>query len=142
MEVFKNLDLEGVDVGGKREESFEEETGTVLDLEQKDVSDYIYRLHSELGKSQLSIIANTSIVKLIILTTRDKSYLSEKVRQFIKKRVFEQEFSDYDTPFRYRADIDDMRNRERVWEQKKSEIGEDFMKENSMKRKLNKLLDD
>jgi len=51
-------------------------------------------------KSQLTVIADQAVVKVLKLTRKSKKYLSDPLKAMIDNKVYETKFKDYDRPFK------------------------------------------
>jgi hypothetical protein len=52
-----------------------------------------------LTKSQLTIVADSSVVKVIVISKKSKKYLSEPLKVVIDNKILQSRFEDYDRPF-------------------------------------------
>ena len=49
-------------------------------------------------RSQISIIADTAIVKVMVIKREDKNFLSDNLKNLIDRAIMEKRFIDYDRP--------------------------------------------
>jgi hypothetical protein len=58
------------------------------------------KIYQALMKSQLTVIADQAVVKVLKLTRKSKKYLSDPLKAMIDNRIYETKFKDYDRPFK------------------------------------------
>jgi len=95
----------------------------------------------ELLKSQLTIIACTSSVKVMVVRREDKSFLNETLKNIIDRKLIEKKFRDADRPFDRMGQVLDRANAEKEWTAYKNKLEVDLLREVAMSKKINKLLD-
>jgi len=98
-------------------------------------------MFDELRRSQLTIIASSASVKLMIIKREDKNFLSETLKTFIDKKIIDTAFEDLDRPFAKHADLEAAVESDTAWRKYKEEIEENMLKEMAIDRRMNKLLD-
>ncbi|CDW81425.1 tpr repeat-containing protein [Stylonychia lemnae] len=99
------------------------------------------RLMHELQKSQLTVVANTASVKVMVIRKEDKNFLNETLKNIIDRRLLEKRFRDADRPLDNIKNVLEIVEQEKTWKQFKTKLESDMLREVAMTRKINKLLD-
>eukprot|EP00347_Sterkiella_histriomuscorum_P020912 403335983 len=99
------------------------------------------RLMQELLKSQLTVVAHTSTVKVMVVKKDDKNFLNETLKNIIDRKLLEKKFRDIDRPVDNINQILEIVDSEKRWKTYKSKLEIEMLREVAMNKKLNKLLD-
>ena len=60
---------------------------------------------SYLFKSQLSVVANSSFVKMIMMDKKTKELFSDSIKKILDEKILEKEFIENDRPLKDREEI-------------------------------------
>ncbi|CDW82617.1 UNKNOWN [Stylonychia lemnae] len=71
---------------------------------------------------QISQIADSASVKVIVISRKSKKYLSEPLKAVIDNKILNLKFKDYDRPFKNSPDITKFLENQRNWESYKSKV--------------------
>jgi hypothetical protein len=91
------------------------------------------KIYQALMKSQLTVIADQAVVKVLKLTRKSKKYLSDPLKAMIDNRIYETKFKDYDRPFKNEVDVQKFIEGQRKWEQYKDKISKNVVQKNVFK---------
>lgn len=80
-------------------------------------------MYDHLMKSQLTVIADHAVVKVLKLTRKSKKYLSDPLKAMIDNKVYETKFKDYDRPFKNETEVLKFIDGQRKWESYKDSVG-------------------
>ena len=84
--------------------------------------DEVKGMYEELMKSQMTVIADSAQVKVIVISRKSKKYLSEPLKAVIDNKILNLRFKDYDRPFRNAQDLKKFLENDTNWEQYKSKL--------------------
>ena len=84
-------------------------------------------MYQALMKSQLTVIADQAVVKVLKLTRKSKKYLSDPLKAMIDNRIYETKFKDYDRPFKNEMEVQKFIDGQRKWEQYKDKISKNIV---------------
>ncbi|CDW89869.1 UNKNOWN [Stylonychia lemnae] len=101
--------------------------------EKLDDNDYII-MKNYLLRSQLTIVATSSLVKIIIIQRGDKSYFNETTKKIIEERIQEKEYLDVDRPIKKLKDLEKIREKEKDWDKYKRNYEEQCIQDSFHKR--------
>eukprot|EP00347_Sterkiella_histriomuscorum_P000210 403376762 len=89
----------------------------------------ILKLKNYLLRSQLTIVATSSVVKLMVIQRSDKTYFNETTKKILEERISEKEYLDVDRPIKKMRDLLSIRDKERQWDKYKLQFEEQVIKE-------------
>lgn len=84
--------------------------------QEEDKQAEIDKIYHAVMKSQLTVIADQAVVKVLKLTRKSKKYLSDPLKNMIDNRIYETKFKDYDRPFKNEAEVQRFIDGQRKWE--------------------------
>lgn len=77
----------------------------------------------------------------MLLRKEDKSYLTESLRNIIDFKILDLDFVDHDRPFKNQKEVQHKLKTDEAWTKWKRQHEEGLLREQAMKRKVDKLSD-
>lgn len=70
-------------------------------------------------RSQLTVLATSSIVKVIVIKRSDKGYFNETTKKILDERIQDKEYLDVDRPIKKLKNLEKIREKEKDWDRYK-----------------------